>query len=449
MQTNIRDSDTPNWNQAPEIMALSAAGKDNLIQQLFHLKNRLAEDPIGYLAEKSRSAFQSKDPNRLLLVIEPDDDPERLIVSAADFIKTHSASAWSEKSIFYGENQGRGKLAFMFPGQGSQYVGMGKDLIRCFPEAGAALTRAGTAFERADPLSGFIYPDASDHGKEGSSDEDRLRATDVAQPAIGAVCLAMIRILERFGIKPEAACGHSYGELPALFVSGRISETAFLNLSAARGKFMAQAGKGKDSGAMLAVKAPLDQIKALLNSAQTEVILANINSPDQGVLSGPTDEIHRIKDLLKNHKLRTALLPVAAAFHSSLVGDAAEPFRQALEQFDFHASGIAAYSNTTAAPYPDSPRAAKELLGRHLVNPVYFTDEIKRMHQDGCRIFLEVGPKSVLTGLVKSILEGRDFFAIAVDGSSGRRSGTGDLAKALCHLASIGFPVDLARWRKN
>jgi acyl transferase domain-containing protein len=211
---------------------------------------------------------------------------------------------------------------------------------------------------------------------------------------------------------------------------------------------MAQAGKGKDSGAMLAVKAPLDQIEELLISAQTSVILANRNSPDQGVLSGPTAEILNIKSLCKDHKFRATQLPVAAAFHSVLVGDAAEPFRQTLEQFDFQTSGIPVYSNTTAAPYPDLPQETQNLLGQHLISPVNFFEEIIRMHDDGCRVFLEVGPKSVMTGLVKSILQGKDFVSIAIDGSSGRKSGMGDLAKALCHLASAGYPVNLNRWRK-
>jgi malonyl CoA-acyl carrier protein transacylase len=453
MQAINSHSDPPNWNQVSEIVALSASNRENLKKQLLDLKNQLlmnsATSELCLLAKEFRNSFQSKEPCRLLIVIESNEISVDLIDAAINGIESHMEANWSEKSFFYGENRDCGKLAFVFPGQGSQYVGMGKDLIKCFPEAKTTLATAEAFFEGTESLSKFIYPEALDREEEGSSNDNRLRATDVAQPAIGAVCLAMIRILERFGIKPDSACGHSYGELSALFSSGRISETTFLKLSVARGKFMAQAGKGKDTGTMLAVKAPLDQINALLKTSQTEVILANKNSPDQGVLSGPTEEIHKIKDLFKNHKIRTTLLPVAAAFHSSLVSDAAEPFRQTLAQFDFHPPSIPVYSNTTGAPYPDSSQAAKEILGRHLLNPVNFADEIELMHKGGCRIFLEVGPKSVLTGLVKSILEGKNFFAIAVDGSSGKKSGMADLAKVLCHLSSIGYPVDLARWRKS
>jgi acyl transferase domain-containing protein len=437
-----------------EIIALSAANRDDLKKQLVLLKEQMSGDPgeskIAYFAEISRNSFRSKDQFRLLLVIDPNENPAQLVELAISGLESHPETInWSEKSIYYGENPDCGKLAFVFPGQGSQYVNMGKDIMNCFPEAQQALDHADSVFKGEKILRNYIYPDTSEDGEEeGLTHEDRLRSTDVAQPAIGAVSLAMIKVLGGFNVHAQAACGHSYGELPALFSSGRIDEAAFLHLSVARGKFMAQAGKGKDSGTMLAVKAPLDQIEALLKTAQTEVILANKNSPDQGVLSGPTEEILRIKNLCKENKIRATPLPVAAAFHSTLVSDAAAPFQKALEQFEFHLSPVLVYSNTTAAPYPDSPQETKTLLGRHLINPVNFVDEIKRMHDDGCRIFLEVGPKSVLTGLIKSILEGTNFFTMAVDGSSGRRPGIGDLARALCKLASIGFPVNLTRWRK-
>jgi malonyl CoA-acyl carrier protein transacylase len=446
-------TDAPDWINAPEIIALSSRSRIDLKKQLSELKNAAIDNPNNlesvYLAEKIRLTFNVNDPCRLLITIESKEVAIEVIDAAVNGLDLHPEKNWSEKSIFYGENPDCGRLAFVFPGQGSQYVGMGKDLIHCFPEGKVALAQADAVFKGLGELSKYIYQDSAEPEEKGGSPEDRLRATDIAQPAIGAISIAMIKILERFGVKPEAACGHSYGELTALFSSGCFDQKHFIELSAARGKFMAQAGKGKDSGAMMAVKAPLEQISEMLNSDETGVVLANKNSPDQGVLSGPTKEIIKLKNLFKEHKIRTTPLPVSAAFHSSLVSDAAGPFQQTLERFVFHPFGMPVYSNTTGARYPDAPLEAKALLGRHLVNPVNFVDEIEHMHQDGCRVFVEVGPKSVLTGLIKSILDGKDFFAISIDQTSGRRSGLADLAKALCHLASIGYPVDLARWLEN
>ncbi len=145
----------------------------------------------------------------------------------------------SEKSRNVNENPG--KIAFIFPGQGSQYVNMGRDLICSFPQAFEVLEKANhskfeirnSKFENTR-LSDFIYPYPVHTKEEKTFQEDTLRSTDVAQPAIGVISAAMLKILERFGIRPDAACGHSYGELSALYAAGRIDMDTFLHISVAR-----------------------------------------------------------------------------------------------------------------------------------------------------------------------------------------------------------------------
>jgi acyl transferase domain-containing protein len=258
----------------------------------------------------------------------------------------------------------------------------------------------------------------------------------------------MMRVLNRFGITPAGTCGHSYGELAALFASGRFDERTFFELSVARGKFMAQAGGSGDKGGMLAVKAPMDAIEELIRNSGLDIVLANRNSPDQGVLSGPTDDISAMKNLCRDKKIRATLLPVAAAFHSRLVQAAAEPFAQKIASVPFFGPGLPVYSNTTGAPYPDSPDAAKKIFSSHLMNPVRFIEEIETMHADGVLIFVEVGPRAVLTGLIKAILKDQPAYALAVDASSGRHSGIADLGRTLCMLSALGYPVNLTEWKK-
>lgn len=444
--------DPPHWGDAPEIISLSASDKSGIKKGLIRLKEQLSGSHSSKLlhvvAAETRSSFTVSDPYRIVFTIEFGEDPMRMCESVIEYIDLHHEMNWTEKSIYYGENKKLGSLAFVFPGQGSQYVNMGKDITECFSEAFLTLRKADKFFGRKKSLRSYIYPGPAKDESEKTAFEERLRSTDIAQPAIGSVSLIMLKVLLRFGILPDAACGHSYGELSALYSSGRISEKAFFFLSAERGKYMAQAGQGKDSGSMLAVKAPLDKIQELLNTARLPIILANRNSPDQGVLSGPTEEILQMKSVLKEHKIKSTLLPVAAAFHSALVKEAALPFQQVLEKIDFMQSSTPVYSNTTGSPYPVSSEAARKLLGIHLMNPVHFINNIENMYKDGIHIFVEVGPKAVLTALVKTILEGKDFTAIAVDASSGRRSGMTDLAKVLCHLASNGYPVNLSKWRQ-
>ncbi|MCP4353311.1 MAG: SDR family NAD(P)-dependent oxidoreductase [Desulfobacterales bacterium] len=358
-----------------------------------------------------------------------------------------------------------GKIAFIFPGQGSQYVSMSRDLVCSFPEAFEVMEKANSSWLLAHSsweqptansqqlranslLSDFIYPYPARTKEEKAIQEEILRNTDIAQPAIGAVSAAMLKILERFGLKPDATCGHSYGELPALYAAGWIDIDTFLHLSVARGWFMASAGRDKDRdpGTMMAVKAPLEELDALIKDEGLDVILANRNSPNQGVLSGSTEAIAIAEKACKQKKFRPIRLSVAAAFHSVLVKDAQEPFMETLKKIDIAPSDIPVYSNTTGNAYPADPDEARQILGGQILCPVHFVSEIESLFDSGVRTFLEVGPKSVLTGLVKAILKGRDFHAISLDSSSGKKFGTEDLAKTLCELAALGYPVELDKW---
>ena len=258
----------------------------------------------------------------------------------------------------------------------------------------------------------------------------------------------MYRILSNFGISPDTVCGHSYGELAALRAGGWIQTDAFCQISVARGRLMAEAG-GKtegDPGTMLAVKAPLVELETLVDALDSDVILANRNSPNQGVLSGSKFAIEAAEKKCRELKFRTIRLPVAAAFHSHLVAEAQKPFRRLLEDIDFTPTDVPVFSNTTGQAYPADIVAARDTLGNQILNPVDFVANVENQYKKGVQTFVEVGPKTVLTGLIRQILRKRDHTAIAIDASSGKRFGLIDLAKCLCHLAALGYPVQLDRW---
>jgi acyl transferase domain-containing protein len=182
---------------------------------------------------------------------------------------------------------------------------MGRDLVCRFPGSMAVLENAERCLRPRLSLGDLIYPCSATAINEL---EKALRATEAAQPAIGAVSLAMLRALEEFGIVPDAVAGHSFGELTALCAAGWIGESDFFGLAAARGSAMAQAEPGR----MLAVQAPLAELEALIAASNLPVVLANRNSPDQGVLSGPQDAIAEAAEVCRRKGLAVKPLPVGA-----------------------------------------------------------------------------------------------------------------------------------------
>ncbi len=456
------------WDGSVEIFALSADSQDALREAVDGWRTQaLREFPdaeFPYHAARTRAAFSARSPFRLLMVLRrPDPDTswaELLQNACAEALETLDTPPGqparnASSRIFFGTGASEGKTAFLFPGQGSQYVGMAKELACMFPRVLNAVTTADAVFDtfsssRGIPadvrLSARIYPAAGVDDARKHELKQALQSTRIAQPAIGAASFGMFGILKDFGVIPDAVCGHSYGELTALACAGRISPESFLTLSAARGYFMEQAGSKKDAGLMIAVKAPADALGALIRESSCPVVIANLNSPSQSVLSGSAEAILEAESLCRQHGFSTVRLPVAAAFHSPLVEDARNPFEALLESIEFRPSAIPVIANVTASPYPEDPQDARSLLAGQITRPVRFMESIEYLYASGVRTFVEAGPRAILTGLVRAILKNRPALALAMDASSGKESSLGDLATVLCRLAAAGHVVQLTDW---
>ena len=430
------------WDGRTQILAFSADDRAALTKQIDDFDAESAWDEIRGRAAESRARFEADAAVRLLVVVERNGTPVADMISMALSQLKDERTAWATpQGIYFGTGPSDGTWAACFPGQGAQYVGMLRELVCRFPVAADTLA---AAIEATPGLANRIYPHPAFDDATRAEQEADLRATRIAQPAIGAVSLGALRVLEQFGLSPGATCGHSYGELVALCAAGRLRPNELHELSRRRGELMAL-GDG-DHGSMLAVAAELTWAEQFLETHDVDLVVANHNAPRQVVLSGVTAEIERVQDLLSREEINVKRLPVAAAFHSSLVAQAGAPFAESLTSIELTGGDVPVYAGATGKVYPERSVDARELLAGQLTSPVDFVRCVKSMFADGVRTFVEVGPGRRLCALIDEILADEDVTTVAIDASSGHREGFVDLGRTLAQLAANGHPIALERW---
>ena len=286
------------------------------------------------------------------------------------------------------------KTAFIFPGQGSQYPGMGKDLAENFPVA-------RHIFEEADDALGLKISAICFSGSD-----DELRLTANTQPAILTASIAILKVAEReTGLKAEYLAGHSLGEYSALVCSGSLSFADAVRTVRARGTFMQEAvpvGTGTMAAMLSVEKDELEDI--CREAAQGEVVSpANFNSPGQIVIAGSTAAVNRAIEIAKARGFRKSmLLPVSAPFHCALMKPAADRLSTVLDALQLVGMRLPVVANVTAAPNADNGRV-KPLLVTQVCAPVLWEQSVSEMINLGVTRFVEIGPGKVLCGLVKRI----------------------------------------------
>ncbi|MBN1241823.1 MAG: ACP S-malonyltransferase [Spirochaetales bacterium] len=283
------------------------------------------------------------------------------------------------------------KACFLFPGQGAQYVGMGKDLFDADPEV-------RSVFEAASDLAGFNLPKAVFEG-----DEDNLKRTSVAQVALAAVEHSLVLALRKRGVEPSAVAGFSLGEWPAMVAAGSLSMETMLSLVAARGRLMDEAGSASGGSGMAAVMGlwPDEVGNALAEAGIGEAWVANRNSPTQTVIAGTEAGLSLAESALKAAGAKRVIrLKVSGAFHSPVMSTAYEAFKILLDGVAFDDPTVAFFSNVTGGPVRYG-FDMKRLAASQIVSPVRWIDEESAMVAAGVRSCIEVGPGTVLAGLMK------------------------------------------------
>ncbi|MGO9641387.1 MAG: ACP S-malonyltransferase [Candidatus Acidiferrales bacterium] len=286
-----------------------------------------------------------------------------------------------------------GKLAFMFPGQASQYPGMGKEIAGKFSPAAAA-------FAEADSALGFSI---SEICFEGSG--EALKKTANTQPGILAVSVATYRVLEEKGIRPDYVAGHSLGEYSALVAAGSLKFADAVRLVRRRGEYM-QDAVPEGEGAMAAILgiSPGQVAELCRKSAEKEIVApANLNSPDQTVISGHAAAVKRAVELASQAGAKRAvILPVSAPFHSELMRPAAERLDVDLKATEFGPLAIPLVTNADAEIITSGDEARESLI-RQVTLPVRWEESVRVLLDEGVTTFVEVGPGRVLSGLLRQI----------------------------------------------
>jgi acyl transferase domain-containing protein/NAD(P)-dependent dehydrogenase (short-subunit alcohol dehydrogenase family) len=416
------------WPGGSELVLLSAADMGALRKSCLESAALCQTEavPLANIALASQCAFDASLPYRVAAIAADRQEMSRKLGHVVDG-KAASGTHSSAGAV-------PGKIAFLFPGQGSQYLNMGAELAMTFPEAMAV-------WEQAAEAASVVFPPRAFSPAEEQEQSRKLTSTAYAQPAVGAASASLLALLNLLEVRPDCVGGHSFGEIPALFAAGGIDLPTMLAIARRRGELMRDAST--EPAGMLSVRSTWNQIRDVL--AGLAVTPANHNGPAQVVLSGAEAALGEADRRLRAAGFAATVLPVSTAFHSPLMRPASEAFENYLRHFSIAPSALPFYSNRDGALHPAEGRAVAADLAQQIAAPVFFAGMIERMYADGVRTFLEVGPRDVLSSLVGSILEGREHQAIALDRPA--HGGLRALWEGLGALAVSGIAMNWKRFR--
>ena len=433
----------PSWNEVSSKI-------DELHNKINSKKNNgKKEDNIRLIDISSYNKNNNIQECRLAVSAKSIEDLKKKLKEAKESLSDDRKWAiLRNKGIFFGKGmigkEASEKVALLFPGQGSQYINMMKDLYNKY-------SIVKETFDEADKImtniigcgiSEKIFLEDGASEQEMKEAAEILRKTEYTQPAILTSNIAMYRLLESFGINPDVVVGHSLGEYSALIVSGSMSLKDALIAVSARGQEMANV-KVADHGKMASISTDYATVEEVLKQIDGYVIPANKNCYAQTVIAGNTDAVINAMQVFKEKGINVAEIPVSHAFHSNIVKPACKPYRNVLEKLDIKTPQIDVLSNLSGDYYPkdsDAPTKIVDILEKHMANPVEFVKQIERSYSDDVRIFIEVGPKKALTSFVMNVLNKKPHLSTFTNHP--KKGGITTFNDALAALCAYGYKLN-------
>jgi malonyl CoA-acyl carrier protein transacylase/acyl carrier protein/phosphopantetheinyl transferase (holo-ACP synthase) len=436
-----------------ELCVLQGTTRADLIRQCENLYRTVsASEPAEFLdITRAQNTGLGDTAYRLSIVADSLDDLGKKLQHSIERLKDPKRVRIKDKSgiYFFEEPLGRdGKLAFLFPGEGSQYVNMLSDVCLHFPEARSCFDLLDCAY--ADHPSNyrpsdFIFPPTDDIRAQA---EAKIWQMDSAVDAVTTANRALLKVVRLFGIAPDAVVGHSSGEMAALEAAGAVElgseQEVIHHIQAGNGVIKAlEAANDIPQGRLLAVGGvDLETVSAIIGSSEDFLTLAMDNCPHQFVLCGTETSVNQVAKKLKKRGGICQHLSFKRAYHTQRFEPALEHLEKFFKGATFVTPRTPLYSCMTAGLYPSDPKAILRYALDQWARPVKFRQTVEAMHADGIRIFLELGPRGNLTAFVNDILKGKSFLAVA--SNVHHRPGLTQLNHALALLVAHGVPLNLS-----